>query len=63
LVCVTGGPARLVQPGATDYAVSPDGRAVAYKISADHGDVVELVARNLITGRGHARRQPLGHLP
>jgi len=33
------------------YAVSPDGRAVAYVISADHGDVVELVARNLITGR------------
>jgi len=28
-----------------------DGRAVAYVISADHGDVVELVARNLVTGR------------
>ena len=50
-VRVTGGRAQLVQAGATDYAVSPDGRAVAYVISADHGDVVELVARNLVTGR------------
>ena len=41
----------LVQAGATGYAVSPDGRAVASVISADHGDVVELVARNLVTGR------------
>jgi hypothetical protein len=58
-VPVAGGQAQLVRPGATGctvcpdagYAVSPDGRAVAYVISADHGDVLELVARNLITGR------------
>jgi len=50
-VRVTGGRAQLVQAGASDYAVSPDGRAVAYVIGADHGDVVELVARNLVTGR------------
>ena len=45
------GPGPAVQAGATGYAVSPDGRAVASVISADHGDVVELVARNLVTGR------------
>ncbi len=45
-VRVTGGRAQLVQAGASDYAVSPDGRAVAYVTGADHGDVVELVARN-----------------
>jgi len=50
-VRVTGGRAQLVQAGATGYAVSPDGRAVAYVTGADHGDVVELVARNLVTGR------------
>lgn len=50
-VRVIGGRAQLVQTGASDYAVSPDGRAVAYVIGADHGDVVELVARNLVTGR------------
>jgi hypothetical protein len=50
-VRVTGGLAQLVQAGASDYAVSPDGRAVAYVTSADHGDVVELVARNLVTGK------------
>jgi hypothetical protein len=50
-VRVTGGRAQLVQAGTSDYAVSPDGRAVAYVIGADHGDVVELVARNLVTGR------------
>jgi hypothetical protein len=48
---VTCGPAELVQAGATDYAVSPDGRAVAYLIRTDHRDVVSLVARNLVTGR------------
>jgi len=52
-VRVTGGRAQLVKSGAADYAVSPDGRAVAYVISADHGDVLDLVARNLITGRQH----------
>jgi hypothetical protein len=52
-VRVTGGRAQLVQAGATGYAVSPDGRAVASVISADHGDVIELVARNLVTGRRH----------
>ena len=50
-VRVTGGQAQLVQAGASDYAVSQDGRAVAYVISADHGNVVEIVARNLVTGR------------
>jgi hypothetical protein len=45
------GRAQLVQAGASDYAVSPDGRAVAYVIRADHGDVVEIVARNLVTER------------
>jgi hypothetical protein len=50
-VRVTEGRAQLVQAGASDYAVSPDGRAVAYVTSADHGDVVEVVARNLVTGR------------
>jgi len=50
-VRVTGGPAQLVQAGATAYAVSPHGRAVATVVSADHGDVLKLVARNLVTGR------------
>ena len=50
-VRVTGGRAQLVQAGASDYAVSPDGRAVAYVMSADRGDVVEVAARNLVTGR------------
>ena len=50
-VRATGGPAQLVQAGASGYAVSPDGRAVAYVTGADHGDVVELVTRNLVTGR------------
>jgi hypothetical protein len=50
-VRVTGGRAQLIQAGATGYAVSPDGRAVASVISADHGDVLELAVRNLVTGR------------
>jgi hypothetical protein len=50
-VRVSGGPAQLVQAGATGYAVSRDGRAVAYVTSADHGDVLEVVARTLVTGR------------
>jgi len=50
-VPVAGGRAQLVQAGATDYAVSPDGRAVAYVISGLHLDVAEIVARNLVTGR------------
>jgi hypothetical protein len=50
-VRVTGGRAQLVQAGATGYAVSLDGRAVASVVSADHGDVRKLVARNLVTGR------------
>ena len=53
------GRAQPVRTGATGcadcpdggYAVSPDGRAVAYVISVDHGDVIEIVARNLATGR------------
>jgi hypothetical protein len=40
-VAVGGGPAQLVQAGATDYAVSPDGRAVAYVISGLHLGVAE----------------------
>jgi hypothetical protein len=50
-VPVAGGRAVLVQAGATDYAISPDGRAVAYVISGLHLDVAEIVARNLVTGR------------
>jgi hypothetical protein len=50
-VRITGGRAQLVQAGATGYAVSPDGRAVASVVSVDHGDVLNLVARNLVTGR------------
>lgn len=50
-VRLTGRPAQLVQAGATGYAVSQDGRAVASVVSADHGNVVELVTRNLVTGR------------
>ncbi len=49
-VRVTGGRAQLILAGAAGYAVSPDGRAVAYLISAEHGNVLELAARNLITG-------------
>ena len=52
-VRVTGGPAQLVQAGAEGYAISPDGHAVAALISADHGNVLEIVARNLVTGRKH----------
>jgi hypothetical protein len=48
-VRVTGGQAQLVQAGASDYAVSPDGRVVAYVTSTDR--TVEIVARNLATGR------------
>ena len=50
---VTGGRAQLVQAGAAGYAISPDGHAVASLISADHGNVLEIVARNLVTGRQH----------
>jgi hypothetical protein len=50
-VRVTGGRTQLVQAGASGYAVSPDGRTVAYVTGADHGDVIGLVARNLVTGR------------
>ncbi len=35
-VRVTGSRAQLVQAGASDYAVSPDGRAVASVTGADH---------------------------
>jgi len=48
-VRVTGGQAQLVQAGASDYAVSPDGRVVAYVTSTDR--TVEIVARNLAIGR------------
>ena len=51
-VPVAGGRAQLVQAGAVDYAVSPDGRAIAYVLSGIHrGEVAEIVARNLVTGR------------
>src|SRR5581483_10218729 len=46
-VRVSGGQAQLVQAGASDYAVSPDGRTVAYVISTDR--TVDIVARNLAT--------------
>lgn len=52
-VRVTGGRAQRVQAGAAGYAISLDGHAVASVISADHGSVLELVARNLVTGRQH----------
>ena len=48
-VRVTGGRPQLVQAGAGDYAVSPEGRAVAYVTSTDR--TVEIVARNLATGQ------------
>ena len=50
-VSVAGGRAQLVQAGAVDYAVSPDGRAVAYVVSGSRLDVAEIVVRNLVTGR------------
>jgi hypothetical protein len=50
-VAEAGGAAQLVQAGATDYAVSQDGRDIAYVTSADHGRVVEVVARNLVSGK------------
>jgi hypothetical protein len=50
-VPITGGPAQLATAGYTLSAVSPDGHVVASEISADHGYLVELVARNLVTGR------------
>jgi hypothetical protein len=50
-VSVAGGRAQLVQAGAVDYAVSPDGRAVAYAVSGSRLDVAEIVVRNLVTGR------------
>jgi hypothetical protein len=52
-VPITGGPAQPVQASYTLSAVSPDGRVVASEIRMDHGDVVELVARNLVTGQHH----------
>jgi len=48
-VRATGGGPQLVQAGASDYAVSPDGRAVAYVTSTDR--TVDIVVRNLATGR------------
>jgi len=50
-VSVAGGRPQLVQAGAVDYAVSPDGRAAAYAVSGSRLDVAELVVRNLVTGR------------
>jgi hypothetical protein len=50
-VSVAGGRAQLVQAGAVDYAVSPDGRAAAYAVSGSRLDVAEIVVRNLATGR------------
>ena len=48
-VRLAGGRAGLVQADASGYAVSPDGRTVAYVTSADHGNAVEIVTRNLRT--------------
>jgi hypothetical protein len=52
-VPVAGGRAQLVQAGAVDYAVSPDGRAVAYapRGPGPNWRVSEIVVRNLVTGR------------
>jgi hypothetical protein len=50
-VSVAGGRAQLVQADASDYAISPDGHAVAYVISGLHLDVAQIVTRNLVTGR------------
>jgi len=50
-VGVAGGRAQLVRAGALDYAVSPDGRAVAYVTSRYHPNVAEIVVRNLVSGR------------
>lgn len=50
-VRLAGGRAQLVQAGASGYAVSPDGHAVAYVTGADHGNTVEIAARNLATGK------------
>jgi hypothetical protein len=50
-VPVAGGGAQLVQTGGIQYAVSPDGDAVASVITADNGTVVEIVASNLATGQ------------
>lgn len=50
-VAEAGGAAQLVQAGATDYVVSPDGTDIAYVTSTDHGRVVEVVARNLASGK------------
>jgi hypothetical protein len=52
-VPVAGGRAQLVQAGTDDYAVSPDGRAVAYvpREPGPNWRVSEIVVRNLVTGR------------
>jgi hypothetical protein len=50
-VRLAGGRAQLVQTGASGYAVSPDGQAVAYVTGADHGNAVEVAVRNLATGK------------
>jgi hypothetical protein len=54
-VPLTGGPARLVQAGTNDYAVSPDGRMAAYVATVDQARTSEVVVvvANLVTGRRH----------
>jgi hypothetical protein len=49
-VPLTGGPARLVQAGASSYALSSDGRMAASVVTADHGRTTEIVVANLVTG-------------
>jgi hypothetical protein len=50
-VPLTGGQAVLVHAGATDYALSPDGRVAAYVTTADAGQTTELVVSNAVTGQ------------
>ena len=53
-VPITGGVAHRVRAGYIPSAVSLDGQVVASVTSVDHGDVIELVARNLVTGQRNA---------
>jgi hypothetical protein len=53
-VAETGGPAQLVQAGASDYAISPNGADIAYVASTAHERVASIVVRNLATGKQNA---------
>ena len=45
-VLLSGGPARLVATGATDYALSPDGRIAACVVTVNHGRTTKIVVTN-----------------